>query len=65
MRYLLFAILALPVFAQAPDRREVPFRCSEGYCLVPEKDWQWVMESMAAKDEALKTMAGKCGWKKT
>lgn len=65
MRYLLLAFLALPAYAQSPTTKDIAFKCLEGYCVLSESDWQWVMESMQAKDEALKAMMTKCGWKTT
>ncbi len=46
------ALFALPVMAQ----REIPFRCVDGYCVLAEKDWKWLMESTMAKDR----MIAKC-----
>ena len=65
MRFLLLAFLAFPALAQSPDKREIAFKCHEGYCVLSESDWKWVMESMKAKDTALERLMTKCGWKST
>ena len=64
MRFLLLAFLALPSFAQSPSR-EVGFQCNDKHCVLTREDWQWVMESMKAKDTALERLMTKCGWKST
>jgi hypothetical protein len=61
MRLLLILLLALPAYAEAPGAREVKFVCQDGYCLMSEADWRWVVRSMKAKDEELARLMRGCG----
>lgn len=59
MRYLIAALLALPVHAQAPDTRRIQFACDDEHCVLAKDDLRWLMEQhLKARD-----LLAKCGWK--
>ena len=63
MRFLLLAFLAFPALAQSPSTRDIGFKCDDKHCVLTKEDWQWVMESMMAKDDAIQKLLTRCGWK--
>lgn len=68
MRLLICLLLAMPVYAQAPNNRRVEYQCDETMkmCVVRLADWEWVVEAMQAKDAELARLRAEqgCGpWK--
>lgn len=60
MRYLLlFALLSLPVNAKAP--RQIQYGCNDEVCQLSKTDWEWVVNSMKAKDEEIARLMRGCG----
>jgi hypothetical protein len=68
MRFFICLLLAMPVYAQAPNNRRVEYQCDPtlNMCVVKLADWQWVVEAMQAKDAELARLRAEqgCGpWK--
>ena len=67
MRLFICLLLAMPVYAQAPNRR-VEYQCDPtlNMCVVKLADWEWVVDAMKAKDAELARLRAEqgCGpWK--
>ena len=59
---LLALLLSLPVYAQSPTRK-IAFQCNveARACVLSMDDWQWMMESMKAKDKEIVRLRAKLG----
>lgn len=61
MRYLFIALLAFPVYAQAPVKRGIGYECSDQECRLSRVDWEWIVSSMNAKDKEIALHRYGCG----
>jgi hypothetical protein len=63
MRFFICLLLAMPVYAQAPNTREIRYQCDEKLqlCAVSMEDFAWMIAASQAKDAEIKRLRANAG----